>query len=415
MEAELIERAAEELRAAGFVVQSEVALGDPGRHKEPHRADIVAWAVTGAGLVPAVVVDVTSNVRRGPSKDLVARLMAYRNLAGAIEARMYDGAWWAPEPFSSQLTAAGIPQISADELEAPRQQERLRHGVLAELWKELRQERAGGPVDVNRLRQALDNLSRRDVTLTAQLARSHQGARLLVDAAVESLDRWAVGHHTGELLNMCLASLSGADHGLVVDPFCGTAGTLRQVSVGSASSSVVFRGRDISGDAIELATLLCDIAGVDVDLSVGDSLLDPVAVEADFVVSDPPSGMKLSVPFVLLTGTSTREGDVAVVDACLRSLKPEGRAVIVASASFLWRGGEVARYRQWLAQNLRLVAVFTLPSGTSRATNVSSAVVVIEKRDPTDTLLASVGQDWSMQLQPSGPLYEAYVSHREST
>src|SRR5207245_295519 len=114
-------------------------------------------------------------------------------------------------------------------------------------------------------------------------------------------------------------------------------------------------------------------------------------------------------------GTMTKDGDCAVVDVCIRSLASGGRAAIIVGPGLLTRGGETLRFRKRLATTYRLVGVFRLPAGVLSGTAVAPALVVIERKLPTDTIFAVLEDDWSEQLQAGGALYEAYRSHRDGS
>jgi hypothetical protein len=411
----LAQRAGDELRAAGFLVQSDVEIGDSRIGGARQRVDFVAWTPTRAGFTPAIVVEVTQAVPAPDSTQLTARLAAFRNLIGAPKAMVYDGGWWEPEPLRAGLVRTQIPSPSEAPSISTDSDKRLREGIANELWAELAHLRRDR-FDISRIGDVLRALMRRGGSLTHQVAESHVGLRLIADAAESCIDRFGRGYgqyRSTVALNTCLAALSGANPGVIYDPFCGTGGTLRHAvyAAGGAARPV---GHEVNTEVAELARLLCDIAGVPADITTADSLGHVVEPFADYVVTDPPIGLRQASPVLLLSGGTTKDGDVAIVDACLRALNPEGRAVITVPPSFLFRVGETKRYRRWLSTTYRLVAVIRLPAGVLPSTAIGPAILVIEKSTPSDTLFAVTGDDWAAQLREGGELHAAYVAHLES-
>jgi type I restriction-modification system DNA methylase subunit len=173
-------------------------------------------------------------------------------------------------------------------------------------------------------------------------------------------------------------------------------------------------GYDVNSGAIHLAQILNRLGGVEMQLRIGDSLRDPLP-HAEFIVTDPPLGLRLPTPIGLSDGSTTKDGDCAVVDACLRSLASSGRAVVVTGAGLLSRDGDSARLRRSIGTSFRLVAVIRLPAGVLGGTSIAPAVLVVERRAPTDTLFAVLESDWFEQLQPGGDFYATYLSHMNRT
>ncbi len=67
--------------------------------------------------------------------------------------------------------------------------------------------------------------------------------------------------------------------------------------------------------------------------------------------------------------------------------------------------------RRRLAAELRVVAVVELPSGIFESTRIPIAIVVLERRPATETLVANLRADWESQLSTSGEFFRAYQTH----
>jgi hypothetical protein len=368
--------------------------------------------------VPALIVEVKRADVPGDLEAAVAQLAAYQNLVGATRALVFDGEWHEPDAFGGQLTAVPTPTVESSIGVVPPSSESLERAVRAELWRAFDEVRGQSRAGVELLAAALERAlasGEWPSSIVAQLLESEQG-RQVVEAAVreelDRLDRAGSESTTTSELNLCLRNLLLATDGIVFDPFCGAGSTLRAIA--EASGSVALTGSDVNSGAVHLARILNRLSGVEMQLRVADSLRSPQP-SAEFIVSDPPLGLRLQLPVTLSDGTTTKDGDCAVLDACLRSLVPLGRAVIVTAPGILSRGGDAQRLRQSIAASFRLVAVIRLPSGVLGTTSIAPALLVVERREPSDTLFAVLEEDWLEQLQPGGEFYEMYLSRIDRT
>lgn len=142
---------------------------------------------------------------------------------------------------------------------------------------------------------------------------------------------------------------------------------------------------------------------------MSDSLLTPLP-GADVVVSAPPLGVRLAQPFQLMDGSSTVHMDVASVDACVRSLKAHGRAVLQVSPGFVSRTS-AERYRHYLATNFRVAALIGCPPGSIPGSGINGVILVIDRDRPGQTFVAQIGEDWETQLSREGAALTAARAH----
>lgn len=200
--------------------------------------------------------------------------------------------------------------------------------------------------------------------------------------------------------------------GDVVDPFCGAGAFIWSVADRAIREGrqVTIQARDISNEIVGVAAMIGSTAPVEVAIAQADSFRDTVPL-ADVVVSAPPFGLRLAEPYELVDGTSTKSGDLASIDVAIRALRPGGRAVLQLPPGFTFRGGADQRYRDYLASNVRVAALIGCPAGSAFGTSIPTVLLVIDKRSPSETFVAQLGEDWEVQLAPEGPALCAALAH----
>jgi type I restriction-modification system DNA methylase subunit len=112
------------------------------------------------------------------------------------------------------------------------------------------------------------------------------------------------------------------------------------------------------------------------------------------------------------SAASCADADLVAIERAARALRPGGRAVIVVAPGVLFREGTAERVRKWVSEQVRVVAVIGLPHGLfGSATSIAAALLVLERSDPTETLVARLGDDWAEQLRDSGHFFGDYRRH----
>lgn len=205
-----------------------------------------------------------------------------------------------------------------------------------------------------------------------------------------------------------MARLCDGFGGAVLDPFCGTGMLLARAGAIAAKSSVLY-GRDLDTAMVSVAQELGNLAPNEVEVQRADAFSDPLPA-ADLVVTAPPFGLRLPEPFDLSNGDKTRDGDLAVIDTCLRALNPGGRLVMLTSKGWLFKTS-ATRYRQYLAQESHIQALVGLPGGLLRATSIPTTIVVIDKKAPGETFVADMSADWESELAEDGAAWQALRQH----
>jgi type I restriction-modification system DNA methylase subunit len=195
----------------------------------------------------------------------------------------------------------------------------------------------------------------------------------------------------------------------VLDPACRLGGALWAVA--EVCPQATLQGWWPNEGAVHAARALGGLFDARVDLSCAsfeEVLAKRVAVDA--VISVPPFGVRLRERVQLADGSTSANLDLALVDRVAGWLKPGGRAVVVVPPRLLF-ADTASALRRRLAADLRVVAVVELPGGVFESTKIPVAIVVLERRAATETLVARLRADWKSQLSPSGDFLMAYQRH----
>jgi type I restriction-modification system DNA methylase subunit len=205
--------------------------------------------------------------------------------------------------------------------------------------------------------------------------------------------------------------------GMVFDPFMGVGSSLWAVGdrAEEVGSLVTLRGVEVNPHIAELASRLAELSPHDLALEVGNSFHLGKAAIADFVVSEPPMSLRLPQPYRLNDVGDSTEADLAAVDVALKALKPRGRAVLHLPLAWTARTGIGERYRDYLLDATRVVALIGLPTGVYPNANVASVLLVLDKVPRTGrTFVAQLGEDWATELGPGGGALTAFYQHASS-
>lgn len=198
----------------------------------------------------------------------------------------------------------------------------------------------------------------------------------------------------------------------VCDPFAGIGSLLWAVADRAVDEGVNVRlsGIEINSQVEELANAVAARAPLPITVGRGDALRAQPSPVAG-VISQPPIGLHLGEQFELSNGESTRDGDLAVIDACLSRLLPGGRAVLQLGRGWTQRGGQSGRYRSYLSDAWRIGALIGLPAGAIAGTSIPSLIAVIDRAEPTTTFVAQLEANWADDLGPDGQALRDCLQH----
>ncbi|MFM9378797.1 class I SAM-dependent DNA methyltransferase [Gordonia sp. VNK21] len=405
------------LRVAGFeLVQLEAPI-DP---RSKVRPDVVAWAADNSGeLVPWAVVEIKSGQFKTPELALPA-LARSRDLLGTTDHyAVVNGQWFKADRSVRSLEPVDGPTPPQHGPRGLLVDEGLATSLLLKsLWRHVDGERAHG-AQVDNFFPAADLTAEPDVA-GIETADGFVPVRsdVLWQARRRALIEFASNTGKGEALASdpviarAMADLAGPPiAGTVLDPFCGTGSFLWAVMDRALrhDAPVEFVGVEVNDGLASLAGTIGRTAPLLTTIVSGDAFEVELPL-ADLVLAAPPLGMRLREPRVLLDGSTTTDMTVAAVDLALQQLRPGGRAVLHVAAGFTFQRA-AEQYRQYLAEQLRVAALIGLPGGAVPGTGVRSVLLVIERREPGETFVAQLGEDWETQLASGGAALTAALAH----
>jgi tRNA G10 N-methylase Trm11 len=195
----------------------------------------------------------------------------------------------------------------------------------------------------------------------------------------------------------------------LADPFCGIGTILWELEqrARTEQSRLHVHGVDINQDTARLSAALAALSDAGTSVRAGDAFNWLLGKSMDCIITEPPINVLLSKPRDYWAG-STRHWEPLVIARCLDALRPGGRLVIHTARGWLWHQRD-ERFRLELANRARITALLGLPDGLFTSTSIPSALVVVEKSPPTDTLIADLRDDWYEQLSPGGACWQRYV------
>lgn len=401
------------LERAGFgVVQVEPHL--PGV-AESARPDLLAWASNREGeLVPWAAVEITSR-RAETALPVLARTQA---LTGTREHYVLSsGEWFKADAGLRTLDRVDGPSSpplggSGRLVDVP-----LATSLLRErLWRRMDEERGRGTSVAEVFADLVAEFYERGANATSG-GQLRLGREVLWQAARRALVDFSRDVRSGiyashPVVASAVSALAGSRlDGTVLDPFCGTGSFIWAAAERAAhrGSNVDLIGFDISAAMVNVVEGLLVLAPVSGVVTCADAFRTRLP-EADVVLAAPPMGLRLPFEHELLTGSVTRDGDVAAVDLAVRALRPGGRAVLQVSPGFTFRAnGE--QYRQFLTDRYRVAALIGCPTGSVPGAAIGSVLVVIDATSPGRTFVAQLGEDWQTQLSEGGAGLQAALAH----
>lgn len=397
--------AARQLEDAGYYVeQAARPLGAGKNGMSDIFADLLAWGGGDGGeLLPEVVVEVKTKLRASLNEAL-AQLSRVAAVMGARRAFVFDGQWHEADPAFTRLNDAGCPRPAAPASggRAPRWL------IERELWAVRDAERSHGQVArgsdwVERVVRAAEP---ENGTPLSRLCQSQASRMSLARLLSESTDEYGVPQGLADAMVRLLGPAGGTN---VFDPACGLGGTL--LAVADVCPGALLRGWGPNSGVVRAAQMLGQLSGRAIDvasMSFEEALAS--AASADAIISLLPFGVRLRDRVRLTDGSTSSELDVALLDRAVGWLKPGGRAVMVVPPRLLFSASASA-LRARLVNDVRIVSVIELPPGIFQSTKIPVAIVVLERRPATETLMARLRDDWELQLSESGEFFAAFQRH----
>jgi hypothetical protein len=439
------------LREAGYeLVEHEVPVRVGRRNRI---FDLIAYARGEDGEIrPTAVVEVKQRLdRQAAISHALTQLALARELLGVQDYYGYDGRWYEPDPSFAELrSVSGPARLTLAGMESDERPAAQTHDVdlvlrALEHWIQSRTGPEGSLRPVSHLEviaDALDELLlggldavrglldgvwvpteilwRAARRLVEGAARTHVDGRELI--VPNDVRRVLVNlARPGQMFALQEDSSAG---GTVADPFCGLGLLLcdlvdalweSKLQPQSRHAALLIYGADPNPLCVRIATALLRLAPsiqgfkTMVDVEVADGAMDGRRMAVRVLISAPPFGRKLPVAVPTRAG-STRNGDVAQIERCTRSIREGGLAVVLTSQGWLFRT-EAMDFRHALATDMDVVAVIGLPPrAVGPSTAIASAVTVIRRAEPSDSLVADLEEDWREQLSASGNFFQSYLA-----
>jgi len=383
------------------------------------RPDVIAYATNADGdLVPWLAVEI-KNGPKIPAVALPGLLMARELLGTTDHYAVVNGEWYRADRSLRSFERVDGPAPPPHGVYGFVRDVSLATSMMVDrLWfEEDRARRAGSHTDLSPLVDVFAETSMPGIeTASGEFVAVHPDilwqSRRQAITAFASRDSLGSGPAAPPAINNAIALLAGNRlGGIVLDPFCGTGGLLWAVMDHAVQleGSIEFYGQDINARVADLTEAIARVAPLPTVIRTDDSLRSELP-RSDVVASAPPFGLRLSEPYELLDGSETRDGDAAVIDCCLRQLRPGGRAALLVSAAITFKSS-LEHYRRFIADEFRVGAVIGLPHGTLFQTGIRSVILVIDRSPAGVTFVAQLGDDWQTQLSLGGAVLNAARQH----
>lgn len=148
--------------------------------------------------------------------------------------------------------------------------------------------------------------------------------------------------------------------------------------------------RDINATTIGIASILADLAGIEVDIKRSDSLVENEASHGvDLVVSNPPIGVRVQSQLVsgneylkeqfIQAKIPSSASESLWIQQALYQLNDQGKAYLLIIPGWLFRGGYDAELREKLVEKNLVESVTLLPAGTLLNSPVEMSILVLNK------------------------------------
>lgn len=388
--------------------------------------DLVAWAADPGGAVrPYAAVEIKDRLaEEGGFEGALAQLAVPRDLLGTSAHYIFDGRQW----YEADAGLRTVRLLPGAPLAPPHVPTTLADADVAaqllteRVWQQMDAQRTHDP-SVALLRGLLDELAAAEGRLPFGRHLLHVPQPVLW-SATQQVARWALTRQravaeftTEPALVTSMALLLGPRiHGLVFDPFAGIGSSLWAAAERAAAGEqqAELRGTEINQETAQLARGLAGISPYEITIESADSFTATVQGIADFVVTEPPAGLRLAEPYRIETFGDTRDADIASIDLAVKALKPGGRAVIHLPLSWTFKSGTTARYRDHLLDSTQVTALIGLPAGAYANTMLPSALLVVDRKPGIgETFVAQLGEDWAAQLGPGGSALAAFEEHAD--
>jgi type I restriction-modification system DNA methylase subunit/predicted DNA-binding transcriptional regulator AlpA len=179
-------------------------------------------------------------------------------------------------------------------------------------------------------------------------------------------------------------------------------------------------GKDIDVNSVIQARQSARLMGLDIRYTVANGMDAVGSKRSTFVVVDPPLGEKISPEEMRkqdweIASPSSRDSATAFLVRGAEALEPEGRALVLSSASLLTGGGELAEFRRQLLLAGVIRGIVALPSKlrTNTATPLALWILGAPDYKENDVVMVDASLSSRANLAADGPVVKAILAELE--
>ena len=180
--------------------------------------------------------------------------------------------------------------------------------------------------------------------------------------------------------------------------------------------------RDINTTAIGIASILANLAGIEVNIKRSDSLVENEASHGvDLVVSNPPIGLRVQSQLVsgneylkeqfIQAKIPSSASESLWIQQALYQLNDQGKAYLLIIPGWLFRGGYDAELREKLVEKNLVESVTLLPAGTLLNSAVEMSLLVLNKAKDSHDIRLVDGRNLGVKRRGKLVLTDEEVQH----
>ena len=180
--------------------------------------------------------------------------------------------------------------------------------------------------------------------------------------------------------------------------------------------------RDINATTIGIASILADLAGIEVDIKRSDSLVENEASHSvDLVVSNPPIGVRVQSQLVsgneylkeqfIQAKIPSSASESLWIQQALYQLNDQGKAYLLIIPGWLFRGGYDAELREKLVEKNLVESVTLLPAGTLLNSAVEMSLLVLNKAKDSHDIRLVDGRNLGVKRRGKLVLTDEEIQH----
>ncbi|MCA4789741.1 N-6 DNA methylase [Acinetobacter towneri] len=180
--------------------------------------------------------------------------------------------------------------------------------------------------------------------------------------------------------------------------------------------------RDINTTAIGIASILANLAGIEVNIKRSDSLVENEASHGvDLVVSNPPIGLRVQSQLVsgneylkeqfIQAKIPSSASESLWIQQALYQLNDQGKAYLLIIPGWLFRGGYDAELREKLVEKNLVESVTLLPAGTLLNSAVEMSLLVLNKAKDSHDIRLVDGRNLGVKRRGKLVLTDEEIQH----